>query len=220
MKDKIRIAIAEDQQIFRNGLKLLLKENSDITIVGEAANGEEILDLLDKKEVDIVLMDIKMPIMDGIEATQIALRKFPDLKVIVLSMFGEEEYIVKMLEVGIKGFLLKNVEEEELMKAISIVSDGKNYFSNELLPAITSSFMQKKTSEKEQASMNEKLTKREFEVLQLICKGYTNKEIADEMFISPRTAGGHRSNLLSKTGCKNTADLVGFAIKNNLIKLH
>lgn len=220
MKDKIRIAIAEDQQIFRNGLKLLLNENSNITIVGEAANGEEILDLLDKKEVDIVLMDIKMPIMDGIEATQIAIRKFPDLKVIVLSMFGEEEYIVKMLEVGIKGFLLKNVEEEELIKAITIVHDGKNYFSNELLPAITNSFMQKKTSEKEQALMNEKLTKREVEVLQLICKGFTNKEIADSMFISPRTAGGHRSNLLGKTGCKNTADLVGFAIKNNLIKLH
>jgi len=134
-------------------------------------------------------------------------------------MFGEEEYIVKMLEVGIKGFLLKNVEEEELIKAIEVVSDGKNYFSNELLPAITNSFMMKKTSEKEQAILNEKLTKREIEVLQYICKGYTNKEIAETIFISPRTAGGHRSNLLSKTGCKNTADLVGFAIKNNLIKI-
>lgn len=218
MSDKISIIIVEDQTIFRNGLKLLLNEIPEVELVGECSNGLDFLDMLDRKMPDIVLMDIKMPMMDGYEATKRAAERFPNIKVIVLSMFGEEEYLVKMLEAGIKGFLLKNVEEDELKKAIMMVAEGKNYFSNELLPALTNSFKKKKTYDEEKEKLLDKLTRREVEVLQLICKGYTNKEIAEECFISPRTAGGHRTNLLAKTGCKNTADLVSFAIKYNLIK--
>jgi DNA-binding NarL/FixJ family response regulator len=126
---------------------------------------------------------------------------------------------VRMLESGIRGFLLKNVDEEELRKAILVVSSGKNYFSHELLPALTGSFMKKKSYHDEKQTMLEKLTRRELEVLHYICQGYTNKEIAEACFISPRTAGGHRTNLLDKTDCKNTAELVSYGIKYDLIKV-
>jgi DNA-binding NarL/FixJ family response regulator len=184
----------------------------------EAANGKEFLDILKEKKPDIVLMDIKMPVMDGFEATKKALEMQPDLKVLVLSMFGEEEYLVRMLETGVRGFLLKNVEEDEMKNALKLVSEGKNYFSNELLPSLTNSFMKKRSFHDERSEVLEKLTRRELEVLTYICKGFTNNEIAEVCFISPRTAGGHRTNLLEKTGCKNTAELVGFGIKFNLLQ--
>jgi len=218
MKNKIKLLIVEDQLIFRNGLKILLKEIPEVEFIGECSNGLEFLEFIEKKMPDVVLMDIKMPMMDGFEATKIATQKYPEIKIVILSMFGEENYLVRMLEAGIKGFLLKNVEEDELRKALFLVSDGKNYFSNELLPALTNSFMKKKNNDEEKTSIIDKLTKRELEIMQLISKGYTNKEIAEFCFISPRTVGGHRTNLLSKTASKNTADLVGFAIKYNLIK--
>jgi DNA-binding NarL/FixJ family response regulator len=216
---KINVLIVEDQVIFRSGLKLLLSEIPEVNVMDEAAEGREFLEILKRTMPDIVLMDIKMPGMDGIDATKAALDLYPDLKVLVLSMFGEEEYLVRMLEAGIRGFLLKNVDEDELRKAILTVSSGKNYFSNELLPALTNSFMRKKTFVDEKHNILEKLTRRELEVLHYICQGYTNKEIAEKCFISPRTAGGHRTNLLEKTDCKNTAELVGYGIKFNLIKM-
>lgn len=216
--ETISVIIVEDQHIFRSGLKLLLKEIPWIQLMDEAGNGKDFLDILKDKKPDIVLMDIKMPVMDGFEATQKALELYPDLKVLILSMFGEEEYLVRMLETGIRGFLLKNVEEDELKTALKIVSEGKNYFSNELLPALTNSFMKKRSFNDERNDVLDKLTRRELEILTYICKGYTNNEIAEACFISPRTAGGHRTNLLEKTGCKNTAELVGFGIKYNLLQ--
>lgn len=219
MDEKIRVVIVEDQLIFRSGLKLVLNEINEVELIGECVNGLEFLDFINKKMPNIVLMDINMPLMNGFDASKIATEKYPEIKILILSTFGEEESLVKMLELGIKGFLLKNVDEEELRKAILLVSKGKTYFSNELLPSITNSFMKNRSSEKEKDEVISKLTKRELEILQLITQGYTNKEIAEVCFISARTAGGHRSSLLGKTACKNTADLVSFAIINNLIKL-
>jgi DNA-binding NarL/FixJ family response regulator len=215
--EKINVMIVEDQMIFRSGLKTLLSELPELNVIGEAENGREFLEIIQKNMPDVVLMDIKMPVMDGIEATKKALELFPDLKVLVISMFGEEEYLVRMLEAGIRGFLLKNADEDELRNAIAMVHEGKNYFSHELLPALTNSFMKKKTYNNEKQNITDKLTRRELEILDLICKGYTNKEIADACFISHRTAGGHRANLLEKTGCKNTAELVAFGIKYNML---
>jgi DNA-binding NarL/FixJ family response regulator len=214
---KISLFVVEDQVIFRSGLKLLLGDIPEVQVLDEASNGIEFLDILKKNRPDVVLMDIQMPVMDGIEATKKAISLYPDLKVLVLSMFGEEEYLVRMLETGIRGFLLKNANEDELRKAIILVDQGKNYFSHELLPALANSFMKKKTFNDEKQNIIAKLTRRELEVLNLICKGFTNKEIADTCFISHRTAGGHRANLLEKTECKNTAELVAFGIKYNLI---
>jgi DNA-binding NarL/FixJ family response regulator len=214
---KINVMIVEDQVIFRSGLKLLLADIPELQVIDEAANGKQFLDIIKTTLPDVVLMDIKMSVMDGIEATKAAMKLYPELKVLVISMFGEEEYLVRMLECGIRGFLLKNANEDELKKAILMVNEGKNYFSHELLPALANSFMKKKNYNDEKQSITGKLTKRELEILNYICKGYTNKEIAEACFISHRTAGGHRANLLEKTGCKNTAELVGFGLKYNLI---
>lgn len=219
-KQKLTIMIVEDQHIFRKGLILLLKEIPGVEIFGEASNGQEFLDLIKEELPDIVLMDIQMPVMNGIEATQKALELYPGLKILAISMFGDEEYLVKMLESGVKGFLLKTIEEQELHKAIQLVSDNKNYFSDELLPVLTNSLVSKKpSSSTSEPILKEELTRREIEVLNLICKGFTIKEIADQLFISQRTVDGHKANLFRKTGVDSSVKLVTFAIKNGLYKV-
>lgn len=217
---KIRIMIVEDQHIFRKGLIMLLKEIPGISIFAEASNGQEFLDMIKNERPDIVFMDIQMPVMNGIEATRQALDIYPTLKIVAISMFGDEEYLVSMIEAGVKGFLLKTVEEYELKKAIELVADNKNYFSDELLPVLTNSLVNRKSkSDTPEPELKEELTKREIEVLNLICKGYTIKEVADQLFISQRTVDGHKANLFRKTGVDSSVKLVTFAIKNNLYKL-
>jgi DNA-binding NarL/FixJ family response regulator len=217
---KLQIMIVEDQHIFRKGLIMLLKEISGVSIFGEASNGEEFLKMIEKQRPDIVLMDIQMPVMNGIEATKQALDLYPSLKIVAISMFGDEEYLVSMIEAGVKGFLLKTVEEYELHKAIELVADNKNYFSDELLPVLTNSLVNRKNKpENAELELKEELTKREIEILSLICKGYTIKEIADQLFISQRTVDGHKANLFRKTGVDSSVKLVTFAIKNNLYRL-
>ncbi len=220
MNKKLRILIVEDQHIFRKGLILLLKEIQGVQIYGEASNGAEFLKMIETERPDIVFMDIQMPVMNGIEATKNAIALYPDLKIIAISMFGDEEYLVSMLEAGVKGFLLKTVEETELQKAIDLVADGKNYFSDELLPVLTNSLVNRKSkTDTPELELREDLTKREVEVLDLICKGFTIKEIADQLFISQRTVDGHKANLFRKTGVDSSVKLVTFAIKNNLFKV-
>jgi DNA-binding NarL/FixJ family response regulator len=220
MKRKFKVMIVEDQHIFRKGLILMLKEYPGLQIMAEASNGQEFLKLIEKEQPDITFMDIQMPVMNGIEATKAALERFPELKIVAVSMFGDEEYLVSMLEAGVKGFLLKTVEEPELHKAIDLVLDNKNYFSDELLPVLTNSFVRKRNrDEPDEYQLREELTKREIEVLELICKGYTIKEIADKLFISQRTVDGHKANLFRKTGVDSSVKLVTFAIKNQLYKV-
>ncbi len=217
---KLKIMIVEDQHIFRKGLILLLKEIPGVEIFGEASNGQEFLDMIKDERPDIVFMDIQMPVMNGIEATKKAIEEYPGLKIVAISMFGEEEYLVSMLEAGIKGFLLKTVEEYELHKAIELVSDNKNYFSDELLPVLTNSLVNRKSrTSGQEPELREELTKREMEVLNLICKGFTIKEIAEQLFISQRTVDGHKANLFRKTGVDSSVKLVTFAIRNNLFKV-
>ncbi|MFN2394730.1 MAG: response regulator [Bacteroidales bacterium] len=219
-KKKLKIMIVEDQHIFRKGLIMLLKEIPGVEIFGEASNGQEFLEMIKDDQPDIVLMDIQMPVMNGIEATQKAIEDYPTLKIVAISMFGEEEYLVSMIEAGIKGFLLKTVEEDELQKAIELVSENKNYFSDELLPVLTHSLVSKKSKASgPEPELREELTKREVEVLNLICKGFTIKEIADQLFISQRTVDGHKANLFRKTGVDSSVKLVTFAIRNNLYKV-
>ena len=220
MKNSIKIIIVDDHQIFRKGVSLQLNELDNIEVVAEANNGEEFLEVLDTVTADLVLMDIKMPIMNGIEATKLALSKYPRLKIVALSMFGEEEYLQNMLDAGAKGFLLKNIAIEELNNAIHHIMNGKNFFSDELLSILTKTFM---GSSAPAAPVEENtvanLTKRENEILNLICKGLSNQEIAKQLFLSPRTVDGHRANIISKTGTKNTVSLVTYAIKNKLIEI-
>jgi len=211
---KYSVTLVDDHQLFREGLKLLLNENPNIDKIYQAANGVEFLGQLEKNMPDVVLMDINMPVMDGVEATQKALTKWPQLKVIALSMYGDDEYYIKMIEAGARGFILKNSDIEVVEKAIEVVMAGQNYFSSEVMANLVIHLNKKKTEE----AKNE-LTERESEILYHICKGLSNQEIADTLFLSKRTVDKHRENILSKTNVKNTAGLVIYAIKHGIIQV-
>ncbi|HUV01268.1 MAG TPA: response regulator transcription factor [Bacteroidales bacterium] len=210
--EKIRIIIADDHQLFRNGLTILLNAFPDFEIAGEASNGEEFLKVLANTKADIALMDINMPEMDGIEATRKGLKLCPELDIIALSMYGEEEYYYKMVDAGAKGFLLKDSDINEVKEAILTVRKGGSYFSQELLYHVI-----QKIKHRETESKSANLSRREKEILLKICEGLSNQEIAETLFISKRTVDKHRANLLGKTNSKNTASLILFAIRNKLI---
>jgi len=212
--DRIRIIIVDDHQLFRNGLRLLLESVPEFQIKGEASNGLEFLEILGKTEADVVLMDINMPVLDGIEATIQALRIRPELKIIALSMYGEEDYYYKMTDAGAKGFVLKDSDIFEVREAISFVCRGGTYFSQQLLQNVIQKIKHRDTETKVAT-----LSKREKEILMKICEGLSNQEIANALFISKRTVDKHRANLLGKTNSKNTASLILYAIKNKLIKI-
>jgi DNA-binding NarL/FixJ family response regulator len=212
--DKIRIIIADDHQLFRNGLKILLNSFPDFEVIGEASNGEEFLKLLKSVTADIALMDINMPEMDGIEATRKGIKMSPDINIIALSMYDEEEYYYKMVDAGAKGFILKDSDISEVRDAILTVVKGGSDFSQELLYHVI-----QKIKHREHESKSANLSKREKEILFKICEGLSNQEIAETLFISKRTVDKHRANLLGKTNSKNTASLILFAIRNKLIEI-
>jgi DNA-binding NarL/FixJ family response regulator len=208
------IIIVDDHLIFRQGLKSLITIEDIATVIAEASDGMEFIDLLASHKPDLVLMDISMPRMNGMEATQKALELMPELKIIAFTMFGEEEYYYKMIDLGVKGFILKSSGINELEKAIQEVMMGESYFSNELLRKIINNFSRKNSQKPAEMAG---LTVRELEVLQQICFGLNNEEIAKKLFISPNTVKSHRSNLFEKTGCKNTPGMILFAMKNKII---
>jgi DNA-binding NarL/FixJ family response regulator len=210
MPHKSRIMIVEDHDLFRSGLRRVIDEIKYLELVGEAENGAIFLKLLPKAKPDIVLMDIKMPVLDGIKATEEALKINPNLKIIILTLFGEEEYLYTMIEKGISGFMLKNTTISELEKAIQMVSEGNQYFSPEV-----SGMLAKKI--KDNLLVNLRLTNKEKEVLRLLCKGYSSSEMANELFLSKRTVEGYRARLLQKTEQSNTLNLVIYALKHKLV---
>lgn len=231
------VLLVDDHALFRNGLKLLLNSHPKFRVSGEAATGVEMLSVLAEASnmsdglPDMVLLDISMPEMNGIDAAAEALKLYPDLRIITLSMYGEEDYYFKMVSLGVKGFLLKNSDITEVYTALEAVLDGGSYFSQELLFNLVSNL--RSTSGGPLSSGREEnvpedsiiegidapLSEREKEILLLICKGLTNFEIADMLFISKRTVDKHRANILEKTACKNTANLVVYAIKNGLVEI-
>ncbi len=211
--------LVDDHKLFREGLRFVISQLDDFEVISEAGDGKEFLDILEKIKPDLVLMDISMPQLDGIEATRIAVEKFPELKVVALSMFGDEEYYYKMIQVGVKGFILKESGKEELEKAMREVIAGENYFSQKLLHDIIVNLDKPRGETLRSVGTNVKLTKRENEILKLICSGLSNAEIADRLCLSLRTVEGHKSNLISKTGVKNSISLVMYAIKNNIVDI-
>jgi len=213
---KINIIIVEDHEIFRSGLKFVLNQHDKFNIIGEASNGKEFLLFLKNRIPDIVLLDIEMPEMNGIDAATEALKRFPNLKIIVLSSYNDEEYYARMILAGVQGFVLKKAGVNELEGAIQTVFDGSNYFSQELLQKMVFS---KKDTSKPNTKLKIKLTQREVEVLQLISAGLSNPEIGEKLFISHMTVSNHRSKLLAKTDTNNTASLIMFSIKHNLISI-
>ena len=208
-----RIALVDDHALFRTGLRGLLEHSTPHRVVAEAASGEEFLEMLQGLEADVVFMDFSMPGMDGAEATERALERRPDLRIITLSMFGEESYYTRMVKAGACGFLLKDSSIDEVIESIEEVMREGSYFSPRLLMSIT------RHMRLEESSDDDPLSEREKEILMAICRGLSNQEIADELFISKRTVDKHRANILEKTGCKNTAALVVHAIRTGIVEL-
>lgn len=217
MEKRYKLILVDDHSIFRDALKFVLAQSEEVDVIAEASNGNELLDLLETKLPDLILMDIAMPGLNGVDATREALSRYPDLKIIALSMYGDELYYYKMLEAGAQGFVLKESGSDELLKAIKTVMSGESYFSNHILCNIIRDFSHQNIPPEESEKKEIKLSKRENEVLELICAGYSNIEIAAKLGISKRTIEGHRSSLISKTGAKNSIHLVLFAMKHNIL---
>jgi len=212
---KADLIIVDDHQIFRQGLKSIITMEGIATVIGEASNGKEFIELLSHLKPDLVLMDIDMPLMNGMEATQKALALMPDLKIIAFTMFGDEDYYYRMVDLGAKGYILKSSGINELEIAIEQVMRGESYFSNEVLRKIITNLERKVTPKSIEIAG---ITPREMEVLQLICNGLNNAEIAIKLDVSPMTIKCHRSNLLEKTGCKNTPSMILYALKIKIIE--
>ena len=221
MEKTCKIILVDDHSLFRNGLRGLLAAHPGYEVVGEAASGEEFLAMLPALAADVAFMDIAMPGMAGDEATVQALGLQPDLKIITLSMYGEEVYYTRMMTAGAKGFLLKDSDFSEVIEAIDTVSAGGSYICHELLVQLTGRLHtpQRAQSLLDEDAPDEELSAREREILVAVCRGLSNQEIADELFISKRTVDKHRANILEKTGCKNTANLVVYAIKRGLVEI-
>jgi DNA-binding NarL/FixJ family response regulator len=212
----IKIALVDDHTLFRTGLAGLLDQHDGYKVVATAGSGEEFLELLPELDVDVVFMDIAMPGIDGAETTRRALIMRPDMRVVTLSMFGDDNYYTRMLDSGASGFLLKDSDIDEVYSAVESVMAGDSYFSTALLGSLTSHMSPLITP---QPSDEDALSDREMEILVEVCRGLSNQEIADKLFISKRTVDKHRANILEKTGCKNTANLVVYAIKNRLVEI-
>jgi DNA-binding NarL/FixJ family response regulator len=214
---KIKILIADDHKLIREGLIGSLKVNSDYIIVGEAADGLEVIEKAGELLPDIILMDISMPKMNGIKATKNILKNNPDIKILVLSGHDDEEYIEEFIKSGAKGYILKNTSSKELMKAIDKIKEGSFYFDPEISVAIYEKIVSIKENKKNKD--NSTLTEREIEILILIAEGFTNKQISDKLKISIKTVIAHRENIREKVKVHTTAELTKYAIKKGYIKV-
>ena len=213
----IRVLIADDHQMFIDGVKALLANETDIKTKGQALNGKEVLKYLKNNIVDIVLMDINMPILDGIEATKIISKEFPYVKVLILTMHNNIEYVNRIINAGALGYILKNTGKKELIEAIVKVYNGEKFYSREVTATMVESF--NSHTKPEPKKENIKLSRREFEILKLISQEQTTIEIAKELNISQHTIDTHRRNLLNKLNVRNTAGLIKYALSNNIIQL-
>jgi len=218
MKDQLTLLIIDDHKIFRDGLKLLLSQFPFVGKMHEASNGQEFLDMVEDVRPDLVMMDINMPVMGGIEATQTALERYPDLKIIVLTTFHDEDFVEQMMVAGVEGYMLKRSTPEEFETAIKRVSAGGNYFSDEIVRTVASK-LNKIREESLARTSKPEFTERETEILKLLCEGLNNDQISDIIHISPKTIEKHKSNLFQKTDTNNTINLILYAIRNDLVQL-
>jgi two-component system, NarL family, response regulator NreC len=213
----IKLIIADDHEIFRDGFKLMLTKYPEIKLVGEAENGKELVELTQKLQPDVVITDIKMPVMDGIEATKKIIELFPDIGIIGLSMFDEDDLIVDMLEAGAKGFLIKNAGKEQITEAIKTVYNNDPYYCKTTSHKLTNMIAKSRFNPYKKKAKVE-FSEREKEIIGFICSEMTNKEIGDKLFLSVRTVEGHRLKILEKMGVKNSIGLVVYAVKTGLFK--
>jgi DNA-binding NarL/FixJ family response regulator len=211
----IKIVIADDHAIFRDGFKLLLKNQQELELVGEAEDGKELLEIALHQHPDVAIIDIKMPVMDGIETCKAIKKKYPDMKVIALSMFNDDNLIVDMLEAGAKGYLLKNTNKNELMQAAKAVHEGSTYYCSATSTKLAKMIAESKFNPYRNHPVK-KFTARETDIIKLICEQYTNKEIATKLGLSIRTVESHREKIQEKTGAKNSVGVVIYAIRHGI----
>lgn len=215
----IKIVIIEDLPLILEGIKVLINQIDDFEVVAEFANGQQFIDELPNISMDIVLCDIDMPVLDGIATTRIAISQYPDLKIIALSMHNDSKYYYEMITAGAKGFVLKQASVTELASAIREVNNGGSFFSKELLHGVILGMqnIEQELIEEKKHRMN--ISERESKILHLVCKGFTNKQLADNLFVSVKTIESNKAQLMKKTGATNTAGLIIWAIRNNIVKI-
>lgn len=210
-----KILLVDDHALIRDAIKAYFKENTEFELAGEAKNGVQALDLMKENQYDLILSDINMPEMDGLELMKNIKSDYPDQKVLVLTMFNDNAQIKKMIELGANGYILKNATKSELFEGITKIIDGDDYFSKEVYESLINSISKRK--EKKRLTFEVPLSDREKEVLVLVANEFSNQEIADKLFISIRTVETHKRNLLEKTGCKNVAGLVMYAVEKEIV---
>jgi len=215
MSTHIRIAIADDHKLIRAGITLILNANAEFQVVQQASNGKELIDGLISSKPDVVLLDMEMPVMSGPEALTEIRKTNPNLPVLILTMHDNEAFILQMMELGANGYLIKNTDPEEVVKAIYKVKESKFYFSETVSKAMLNNLANPQLKSKDSFSGHQ-LTEREIDVLRLICKEYTTTEIGEALFLSPKTIEGYRKVLMDKTSAKNMAGLVLFAVRHGL----
>lgn len=216
-----KILIVDDHEVVRDGLRNILTSLDNISIAGEAGNGEDAVKMYSSLKPDLVIMDISMPGMNGIEATRVIKEKDPDARILILTMHDNQEYLNQIIRSGAKGFILKNTDQEELLDAVKTVASGDNFFSKDISKLIIDNYIRTaKETEKNDGYKEVPLTKREIEILKLIASGYSNQEIANILYISYNTVDTHRKNIMHKLSIKNTAGLVRYAIEKGLISLN
>lgn len=215
----IRIIIVDDLPIILEGIKVLINQIDGFEVVAEYKNGKELVEKINSVQADVILTDIDMPVMDGIAATKFVLTTHPGSKIIALSMYNDYKYYYEMITAGAKGFVLKQASVEELEKAIRQVYKGGNFFSKELLHNVILNIQNIEQEIVSQKKELLKLTERELELLTHICKGFSNKEIADTLFLSTKTIESHKARLMQKTNTKNNAGLIIWSIKNKIIEI-
>lgn len=218
--DKIKVILVDDHQIVRDGIKALIAGEREIDIIGEASGGSELLDLLKVKEPHVLLMDINMPDISGIDLARTIYSDYPGIRVLMLSMHISEEFIFNAIEAGVKGYLPKTTTRQELVEAIKSIANGGEYFNNTVSDILLKSYIRKTQSgSRDKDERHIQLTKRELEIIKLYAEGMSNQEIADKLFISIRTVESHKNNIMNKLELKSTVDLVKYAIRNNIVSV-
>ena len=215
--EKSRVLIVDDHQLIIDGLKAFVNQDESLEFIGECNNGEDAIRYADALNPDIILMDIEMPKVSGIQASEEIKKAHPDIKIIIISMHQEKGLIKKLIERGVDGYLLKNSSQEEVLSAIGVVRSGKKYFSEDITLALLNKESNTSSFSAGESSILAELTEREIEILKAIAGGQTNKEIGEELHISHRTVDTHRTNLMKKLEVNNVAGLIRFAFKNGLI---
>ncbi len=211
----INLILADDHHLIIDGISKLLEDEADINIVGCCCNGNEVLEILPKINVDVLMLDLDMPVMNGLQCAEIVKKQYPEVKIAILTMHQEKALIQRFIEFGVNGYFLKTIQKKELVRALKAIAGGRDYFP----PDVTKALIQKQkfVTDLTQSPLLEELTNRELEIVRLVAQGFSNNEIGKKLFISPRTADTHRTNIMRKLDLHNVAEIVRFAFQNKLI---